>query len=156
VQTDYLSVDPRYEYSGDGKTRHFLGYFTRRNVSITLRDMSKFDQLLSEALRLGVNYVGQASLRTSQLQKVRADARVMAVKAAQEKAAAMAGAIGARIGKPISISEDYPVPVVPMYKNAMANTMMDRSGGGDDSGGETIIPGQISVSVRVGVVFELE
>lgn len=154
VQTDYLNVDPRYDYTGNVRT--FLGYFTRRNISITLRDLTKFEQLLSESLKLGVNYVGQASFKTSQLQKVRADARLMAVKAATEKATAMAGALGARIGKPITVTEEGPI-VFPMARTSMmANKVADAPDGGDGDSGDTIAPGQITVNVRVGVVFELE
>lgn len=154
VQTEYLNIEPRYEFQGDGKTRVFLGYFTRRNVSIVLKDMNKFEELLSGALKLGVNYVGGADLRVSELRPHRDKARLMAIRAAREKAAALAGELGAKIGKPLSISEESTYSG-PIFRGglAMQNAVSE---GGSGEGGSSLSPGLVPVTARISVVFELE
>ncbi len=42
VQTDYVSIEPRYR-NGYYEDRDFIGYFVHKNVEITLRDLTKFE-----------------------------------------------------------------------------------------------------------------
>ncbi len=156
VQTDYLNIEPRYEYNNTRQERVFFGYFTTRNVSIRLTNLSLFDDLLSRALKLGVNYVGGAQLRTSELRKHRDQARLMAIRAAREKAVALTAELGVKVGKPVTISEESQGgspwrSTRMMMQNAIADSP---DGGGEGSG--TLSPGQITVTARVTVVFELE
>lgn len=155
VQTEYLNIEPRYEFHGDGKERVFLGYFTRRNVSIVLKDMNRFEELLSGALKLGVNYVGGAQLRVAELRPHRDKARLMAIRAAREKAVALSGELGAKIGKPLSISEEstYSGPV---FRGGMAMQNAMSEDGGSGEGGGSLSPGLVPVTARISVVFELE
>ena len=88
VQTDFLDLQPRYN---DSARREFLGYFARRSLVITIRDVSKFEPLLSSVLTAGANYVHGIDFRTTELRKHRDAARAMALTAAREKADAMAG-----------------------------------------------------------------
>jgi uncharacterized protein YggE len=156
VQTDYLSIEPRYDRDGSDRKNEFLGYFVRRNVVITLKDLGKFEQLLSEALKLGVNFVDQAQFRTTELRRHRDQARQMAIRAAKEKAVALAGELNMKVGKPISISE------ASIWENnwyrgrAMTQNAMAEAPASSDIGSSTIAPGQISISARISVVFELE
>lgn len=152
VQTDYLNIEPRYDYNGDGRTRQFLGYFTRRNVTIRLRDLSKFEELLSQSLRTGVNYVGQAQFNTSELRKHQDEARVMAARAAREKAEALAGALGVKLGRVMLVEEEAPPVLYPAATFAnVRREAQDQQGGGD-----VLAPGQIVVDARVSVTFEIQ
>lgn len=156
IQTDYLSVEPRYDYTvqyNNERERKFLGYYMTKNISITLRDVSKFEKLIADALKLGTNYVRGINFQTTELRKHRDQARLMAVRAAKEKATALASELGQKIGKPITISESsYNVP---MYKNVSkyAVSEMNMSTGSND---EVIALGQIDVKASVSVTFELE
>ena len=84
VQTDYISIEPRYE--DQWEHRNFIGYFVRKTVAITLRDTSRFEALLSRALEAGADYVHGVQFRTTDLRKHRDQARALAIKAAREKA----------------------------------------------------------------------
>ena len=101
VQTDYIHIEPRYN---NGYTqREFVGYFVNNTVVITLRDLAKFEDVLSAALESGVNYVHNIEFRTTELRKYRDEARTLALQAAQEKAAAMAETLDQRLGTPLSL-----------------------------------------------------
>jgi uncharacterized protein len=157
IQTDYLSVEPRYDYSRNydsERERKFLGYYMTKNISVKLKDVSKFEKVIADALKLGTNYVRGINFQTSELRKHRDQARLMAIRAAKEKAVAMAGELGQKIGKPITINENGG-NVYPMYKNArMMNTMV--SDGAEGSSAEVIALGEIEIKASVSVTFELE
>jgi hypothetical protein len=151
TQTDYVKVEPRFKGNDDSKT--FLGYWVRKDLVFTLRDVTRAEGLLSEVLDYGVWRVNSISFQTSQMRKYRDQARAMAMKAAQEKAAALAGAVGQKIGKAITIEEDAPSRGA--APNFASNAVSYDRGGSTDSEG-TLALGLIKVSARVTVKFELE
>jgi len=98
VQTDQISIEPRYR---DGYTQaDFIGYFVRKTIVFTLKDISRFEALLSSTLEAGATHVHGIQFRTTELRKHRDQARALALKAAQEKANAMAKELGQKAGKP--------------------------------------------------------
>jgi uncharacterized protein len=153
VQTDYISVEPRYRaVSG---TRQFLGFAVRKDLVFTLRDVSKAEAMLSDVLESGVTRINDIDFRTSELRKHRDAARAQAIRAAQEKAVALTREIGQKIGKAYSIEE-----VAAGSTSATSNNFSQNStGSADGEAGATsgtLAVGQIRVSARVVVRFELE
>jgi uncharacterized protein YggE len=84
IQTDHISIEPRYRDQWEHRT--FIGYFVRKTVVVTLRDVDKFEPLLSSFLDAGANYVHGIQFRTTELRKHRDKARSLAINAAREKA----------------------------------------------------------------------
>ena len=131
---------------------------------ITLRDISKFDDVLSGAIDSGANVVQGVQFLTSDLRKYRDQARDLAIKAAREKADALAAALGQKAGKAVTISEQrnswfsyygswWGQSGGLQSQNVVQNA---QSGGGEDLGeGDTTAPGQIRVTASVAVTFEL-
>jgi uncharacterized protein YggE len=160
VQTDHISIEPRYRDQWERRT--FIGYFVRKTVVVTLRDVSKFEPLVSSFLDAGANYVHGIQFRTTELRKHRDKARSLAIKAASEKAEALAGELGQKVGLPHSIREGfsnwwYWSGWGSRYGGGMMQNVAQQAGGGGASGGEgSIAPGQISVTANVTVSFELE
>jgi uncharacterized protein YggE len=163
VKTDYISIEPRYDNSYKQPT--FLGFWVRKNIVITLKDITKYEDLLGRCLEAGVNYVQGIEFRTSELRKYRDQARALAVKAAQEKAAAMAKELGQTIGQPLSIHEDYNRWYSPWnswwgggYSSGMAqNTIQNApSATAPQESDSQLAPGQIAVDASVTVDFELK
>jgi uncharacterized protein len=153
VQTDYISVEPRYRVAGG--VRQFIGFAVRKDLVFTLRDVSKAEAMLSEVLESGVTRINDIDFRTSELRKHRDAARAQAIRAAQEKAIALTREIGQKIGKAYSIEE-----VVPGSSSASTNNFSVNSSGSADGEAEatsgTLAVGQIKVNARVVVRFELE
>ena len=73
---------------------------------VTLSDLSKFEDLLSGVLDAGANYVHNVKFQTTELRKYRDQARALAIKAAQEKATALAGELSQELGEPVTITEE--------------------------------------------------
>lgn len=160
VQTSYISVEPKYntddlEYDQRrGVKREFVGYQVAKTIAVRLREIAKFDGLLSDVLRAGVLRVRNVEFRDSQLRKHRDQARVMAIKAAREKASMLAHEIGQSIGPAYSITETQ----VSGYGRANFNQNVTSTISGDPSDGEAagaIAPGSISVTAQVTVSFRL-
>ncbi|HKO99839.1 MAG TPA: SIMPL domain-containing protein [Pyrinomonadaceae bacterium] len=158
VQTSYISVEPRYNVDDldydqrRGVKREFVGYRVSKTVAVRLREIPRFDGLLSEFLKAGVTRVTNVEFRDSQIRKHRDQARAMAIKAAQEKAKLLAGEIGQVIGKAYTITEtqsDF------SPRNATQNVSVE-SYGADRDADSAIAPGLISVTARVTVSFRLQ
>lgn len=161
VQTSHISVQPKYntdelEYEARrGVKREFIGYEVSKTVAVRLRDISRFDELLSDVLKAGVTKVSNVEFRDSQIRKHKDQARAMAMKAAQEKATLLAREIGQLIGPAYSIIEGGGIS----YRdnnNMMQNSTATISGSLSDRESESAIaPGSISVTAQVTVRFRL-
>jgi uncharacterized protein len=160
IQTDYLGIEPRHRDSQ--VAFELLGYDVRKSVVIRLRDISKFENLLSDVLDAGVTHVHMIEFRTTELRKYRDQARVMALKAAREKAALLAREAGHAIGAVESIGEanyGYFSSYGSWWGNryGMAAQNVSQSFGGSTlSSDATMAPGQISIRVNVSMSFTLE
>jgi uncharacterized protein YggE len=158
VQTSYISVEPKYntdDIESDARPRikrEFLGYEVSKTVVVRLKDISKFDALLSDVLKAGVTRVRNVEFRDSQIRKHKDQARAMAIKAAQEKAMALAREIGQSIGPAYSITEGGGTY---SDNNARQNFSTSISGSFSDEDSATA-PGLISVSAQVLVSFRLQ
>lgn len=159
VQTSYISVEPKYnvddlDYEARrGVKREFVGYQVSKTVAVRLREIPRFDALLSDVLKAGVTRVRNVEFRDSQVRRHRDQARAMAIKAAQEKAKLLAGQIGQSIGPAYSITEssgDYTPRAMTQNVSSVAGMLSDR-----DSE-SAIAPGQISITAQVTVSFRLQ
>jgi uncharacterized protein YggE len=120
-----------------------------------LRDVTRAEGLLSELLDSGVTRINTVSFRSSQMRKYRDQAREMAMRAAREKAAALAGAVGQKIGKAYSIEEEVPTRSY-ASQNVMSNNSVSFDSDSSSASEGTLALGQIKISARVTVKFELE
>jgi uncharacterized protein len=161
IQTDHISIEPRYRDSYE--QRDFIGYFVRQTIGITLKDVSQFENLLTDVLDAGANYVHGIQFRTTELRKHKDEARALAIQAAQEKAAALAQELDQEIGQPYSIREDqegwwsgYNSWWGGAGGLGMTQNVVQNAGNAGVEAEGALAPGQISVTARVTVSFELE
>lgn len=153
VQTSYFKVEQRYR--GREESRFFIGYLVRKDISITLRDVSRLESLIADIFETGITEINGVRYQTTQIRKYRDQARALAIKAAQEKAVALAGEIGQKIGKAFSIVEDSGTNNYRIDgQDSNSNYAVVSSGEGVTTQ-NTIALGQIKVTARVTVEFEL-
>jgi len=153
VQTDHISLGQRFsDEEATKKPSVFLGYTVTKRVAIVLRDVSKAEDLLADIFKSGVTNIEDVDFRTTQLRKYKDQARAMAIKSAQEKAVALTREIGQTIGKAYSIQEqDQTYGGLPNNRNSIG--YVSESNSADE---RTIALGQISITARVVVSFELK
>jgi uncharacterized protein len=150
IQTTFLSLQPRVRYFKKTKTSYFAA---EQTMTVTVRDLSKLDTLLESLIKAGGNRIDSVQYQVSDLRKYRDQARDLAVKAAREKAEALAKALGQEIGKANSIEE---IPETAYQYQYMANNSIegyDRTA--FKTSGPSTAPGQNSISASVTVSFDL-
>ena len=106
--------------------------------------------------------VPQEAARTTELRKYRDQARALAIQAAKEKAVALAGELDQQVGAPTHIQEvhsswysGYSSWWGSRLGNAMTQNVIQEVSGGDWTGDGSMSPGQIQITSRVSVSFEL-
>ena len=156
IGTDQITLEKQME-SVNGKNQ-FKEFVARRTISIRLKNLARFEELLISEMRSGATSIQGAAFCTSELRKHRDAARAQAIKAAAEKAVDMARGLGQRVGKPHSITENYDSWSAwsshsrgALYGNSQ-NIAQAVGGAAESPGGV----GLITVNAKVTVAFELE
>ena len=186
VQTDYVSIEPVYDtrngtdprtglplpgYDNHGLAMKPVYYLVRRGIGVRLTEVNHFDAVLSGLITNGVNYIQGIDFRTSELRKYKDQARAMAIRAAKEKADAMAVELGVKVGKPYTINVSDAGGWNSWSRGYAGSGFGDFGGGGGFGGrfqnaaqnaggtgenGPTLAVGQISVSASVTVSFLIQ
>jgi uncharacterized protein YggE len=162
IQTDFINISPEYEYRSDDIDR-IVGYRVGKTIEITLRDIDRFEDLLTGTLEAGANYLHGVEFRTTELRKYRDQARALAIQAAQEKAQALAQELGRVAGEPQTISEaysgwwsSYNTWWGSRWGNYLSQNVIQNAGLEAFTTEEGTALGQISVSAKIAVTFELK
>jgi uncharacterized protein YggE len=153
IQTTFLSLQPQ-SYTRKGVR---ISYFVAaQTMTITVRDLAKLDSLLEALIKAGGNRIDSIAYETGDLRKYRDRARDEAVKAAREKAGALARALGQDIGKAQSIEEvpDSGYQSPGQIQNALL-AIRSADVSASSASGASIAVGQKSISASVTVCFEL-
>ena len=161
IATDLYVIEPIYE---DYDSLYIKGYRINNIVAVTLRVVQKTSVVIAAALEAGANQVINVEFYTSELRLYRDQARELAMKAAKEKAQALATAAGAEAGCVLNINENswsyYNGWWYGRSQNTWTqNTIQNAAPGGGASGSagdEPISLGQISVKAEVSATFSLK
>jgi uncharacterized protein len=173
IQMDYMDVKPcdmsvkSTYYTYETISPDNLGYEVRKRIVVTIEELSVFEFFLTDVIKSGVEYVQGVDFKTSELRKHKDEARELAIKAAREKADAMASVLGQRAGKAVKITEQqeyywswYDAWYWGWYgSSAVSTTNVTQnasSSGQASQNGETVVPGQIKVRASVNIEFILE
>ncbi len=156
LQTSQVTINPVYQQENGtyAETAKIAFFSVSQTVGCTLRDIQKITAITTRAIDAGANRVSGVTLRTSKLRQYRDQARVMAVKAAKEKALALAGELGSKVGKPHSITEQSSEIPTLLLGNSFAQNAA--AAPGDSGSNSAFEPGTISISATVTVAFVLE
>ncbi len=170
IQTDYTTVTPAYrscnyedELSGRCNPLQIVYYSVRKGIQVRLTDLSRYEELVTQALQLGVTNVDNIQFITTELRKHRDSAREQAAKAAKEKAEAIAAVLGVKVGKPVTINtQNFSSYYWHGYGggrnlNQMTQNVIQEAtppSGGEGEGALSL--GQINISASVQVTFEIE
>ena len=147
IKTERVSLYPQYDYQ---KKKNF--YMASQTINITLRDLSQYEVIMDELIKAGVNRINGVTFQSSQIEKLKSDARKQAVADAKKKAEDFAEALGQKVGKAILVSDNsQPVYNPPMYRNM---AMADTSEGVMEQ--ETLAVGEIEIRTNINVTFILE
>lgn len=147
-QTTQMSLYKNFDYE---KKKH--SYQANQTISITLKDLSKYDAFMMDIMDTGINVINGVSFNSSKMEVFESEARKKAMLNAKKKADDYLSVLpGQKVGKAISISDNsqtnYPQPVF------MAKGFMAVSDAAQPR--ETLAIGEIEIVSIVSVSFVLE
>lgn len=149
IQTSNFSVYAQQNYDNDGKPTDFT-YVADNIVTITVRDLTKVGDTLAQAVDAGANNISGISFSVADQTALEGEARDKAMADAKTRAEQLAKAAGVTLGAPISISENFSTPPVPLNFNvrdagsAVAQASVPVSGG------------QVQVNLQVNVTYAIQ
>lgn len=143
IQTEYIRLNKEVNYN----TKETF-YSANQAISIQLRDLNKYEEIMSGLLNSGLNRIDGIEFQTSEKEELQSEARKKAVLNAQMKAREYAEALGQNVGVALKISEVQTDQYQPVYR------VMEMKS--DNSDQQTIAPGEMEVRVKVNVDFLLQ
>lgn len=148
IQTTNFSVRPKFQHFKDGKPPAIIGYRVVNSVRITVRDLKMLGTILDQAVSLGSNQINSIQFFIAEPAALENQARVKAMKNAQEKAKLYATAAKAELGKVLTISEQFisrpPRPHLQMAMRASVAAPVP------------VEPGEQKIQIQINVVWELK
>lgn len=154
IKTSGYSIEPRYEYpncaySSICPPAKIVGYTVRNAVNVKIRDFEKISPILSGVVLRGANNLSGPSFGIDDEDELKSEAREEAIGKAKKEALKIAKASGVRVGRIMSINEDYS-PVYPVYRSYMK--AMDNEAA---TPAPVIEPGSEEITVNVTIVYEI-
>jgi uncharacterized protein YggE len=146
--TQQVSLNQRYDYTDRQKKE----YEASQTITILLKDLSKYEDLMEGIVEVGVNQIDNVEFKSSKMAGYLIEARKLAIKNAKQKANDYISELpGQKVGKVISINEMesnfYPVVAASYRVDAVAAM---------DAPRETLAIGELEVQSNVTVSFLLE
>jgi uncharacterized protein YggE len=100
--TQQVSLNQRYDYTDRQKTE----YEASQTITILLKDLSKYEDLMEGIVEVGVNQIDNVEFKSSKMAGYLIEARKLAIKNAKQKANDYISELtGQKVGKVISINE---------------------------------------------------
>lgn len=150
IQTSGLNLSAQYDYQQNEPPR-LRGYQASNRVTVNIYDLTKVGSTADAVVAAGVNQIDGVSFGLRDPKTAENQARQLAVRALQEKAALYAQALGQPLGQIRSLTEGggyAPRPPVPMYA-ARAVAM-------DAGGAETSVSGgELTVRIDITGVYDI-
>ncbi len=127
LQTADFNVRPIYDNrvrepvdNGEPQGPRITGYAVSNSLTVRIRDLARTGEVLSKAVKLGVNADGNLFLTTAEPDAILEEARRDAVGKAMDKARTIAEAAGVRLGPVLSIEEGgFSRPPMPIARMEM-------------------------------------
>lgn len=131
VQTSGFTIEPQYRQTaakdGSYEPPVIVGYQVRNNVQVRVRDLDNLGKVIDRTVKLGVNQGGNIRFTNEKPEEAIRQARSNAMAEAIDKARTLAEAAGVKLGRVISINENFmrPMPAPQMMMRASAKEMAD-------------------------------
>lgn len=155
IATDTLSIREHYKQNPQTRISEPDGFAAKRSYSVTLHDLTQIEKLFNAMVQAGVNATPSVNLAVTDLRPFKDQARAMAMKAAKEKAIALAKEVDCTVGKARTIIEGSESSFWRGYGNLESNTLSYDGEPIPDSSQSAPI-GRIPVQASVTVTFELK
>nr|WP_294775240.1 SIMPL domain-containing protein [uncultured Flavobacterium sp.] len=146
-KTNNVSLGKSYDYE-----KKKYNYQASQTLNITLKDLSKYDDIMMGLNDAGINSIQGVEFKSSKMEDYEREARKKAISNAKQKANDYVSVLGQKVGKAILIT-DNSTPYVPQpyFKGNMMAMAAEA-----DTSRSTLAIGEIEIITNVSVVFALE
>ncbi|QYJ85670.1 oxidative stress defense protein [Shewanella mesophila] len=148
IQSANLQLYPNHVYDPQTRTNNEVGYKASRKVTVTITELDTLNDILDSALAQGINRINNIAFKSSKEAELIEEARLLAIKDAQQKAKFLAKGFGERLAGVWEVRYFDQRPIQPvMYR-------MDAAPKGNVA--ESYQEAQMTISDRVEVVYRLK
>ncbi|MCL1043759.1 oxidative stress defense protein [Shewanella electrodiphila] len=146
IQSANLHIQPQYHYPSN-QPKELTGYSASRQLTVSVKELAKLNDILDSALEEGINRVQNIALKSSDETQAIEQARQAAIKDAKQKAHSLAQGFDRELDGvwEIRYLTQHPVQPVMMRMSAMQSDMA-----------ESYQYGEVSVEERVEVIYRLK
>ena len=148
IQTSGLNLSAQYDYVQDQPPR-LRGYQASNRVTVTIRDLTKVGTTADAVVSAGVNQIDGIAFGLTDPKAAEDKARVLAVRALQDKARLYAQALGVELGPIRSLNEGGGYTPQPPVMYAGARMAMA------DSASTPVAAGEMAVRIDITGTYDL-
>lgn len=148
IQSANLQLNPKYVYDPETRINNPVGYTASRKVTVTVMELGKLNELLDSALAQGINRINNIAFKSSKEAELIQEARLLAIKDAQQKAQSLAKGFGEKLAGVWEIRYFDQRPIQPVMYRMEAAAKADIA--------ESYQEAQMTVSDRVEVIYRLK
>jgi len=149
IQSHYATSGPKRKRNSN----EIEYYFSRQNINVCIRDLSKLDDIINRLVDLDIYELGKVSFRADNIAEKRQEALRLAIRNAKQKAEMLVNEIGQPIGKAKVINEIQNQYTSHNSENYGASSAA--ANGTSVTSGQGFAPGQLEIKSIVNVSFEL-
>jgi uncharacterized protein YggE len=149
IKTTGFNISPTYAWQDKTGIRTLTGYEITQTINVKIRDLTKVGVIISGATEKGANDVSSLSFSVDNDEKVKEDAKNLAIKDAQAKAKNLEKVLGIKMVKIINFSENSYNPTYVSYDSSYK--MLSSAG----SVAPTIQTGQNKITSTVTITYAI-
>ncbi len=154
IETENYNLAPQISY-GNNNVSTTIGYTANQQLTIKVRDFDvhpeKLNQVIAATSKAGVNQVNSLTFDSSKINDLKQQARLLAIKDARERSAALADAAGVKIKNVASWYENLIQPL-PVYGVSTGGGM----GGAGGASSPQVSSGNHEVIIEIGINYNIK
>ncbi|GMG88443.1 SIMPL domain-containing protein [Biformimicrobium ophioploci] len=146
IDASLISAQPEYEYANRGRV--YKGERVNRSVTLRLRDLERYSELVQKLTGSGITRLEGISLHHSKISELKSEAMKLAIADAKTRAEIIAAEFGASVGAVYGISAQASGPS-PVFRGGIAGAaaMSAESAQADQGAGLKIAKQKIHQSI---------
>lgn len=146
IKTTNFNIYPKYEWRQESGERILVGYEISQNINVKIRDLNIAGDITQKVVDLGANNVSNLTFTFDDDEKLKQEARTIAINNAKEKAKILEKDLGIKMVKIVNFSENSYIPSV--YRTTSSMKIMEEAAGSAPmfEAGENTINSNVSIT----------
>ena len=152
ISASELNIHRETEYHSAKQKQIFIGYQVNRNISLKIRNLDQYTEIMQTLINSGVNEVGYVTLLSSKEDELRQQAKEKAIKDVKNAVKSLARSFDVKVGdlyrvseSPIKEEDVYAMKAMVRMREAPANIVND-----------SFEPGNIEIEETIYAVYLID